>query len=336
MNIDYIIHANDSNKNKNNNNNDFLSQIKTNSLFFQNELAVFNVLEIIQNSNDRYYIFETVEMIQYNELNKYQSSLDQSITIQTTSNYLVRYKNVQFLSLEDVFSYSNNIQSLRFLINSYTFLLHSIDLLLQNNIIHNNITTFTIGINKNNEPILFHFDVSMVLTPANLHIDYLSKYFLHYDPSYYYRPLELHVFSYLLSNNLTTLSIFHIEKIIEEVISNNKFICKFGNNIKLLYEKEGRKYLNNLMNKPLEYITSNIFQYKATWDNYRLSIVYLQLIINTFQVNEKFIQNIIKILLVNIHSNPNLRYSIQKTQDILEKTCYNTNFIDYKKIKLIK
>jgi hypothetical protein len=90
------------------------------------------------------------------------------------------------------------------------------------------------------------------------------------------------------------------------------------------------------MNKPLEYITSNIFQYKATWDNYRLSIVYLQLIINTFQLKEKCIQNIIKILLVNTHSNPNLRYSIQKTQDILEETCYNTNVIDYKKIKLLK
>jgi len=327
------------NKNKNNNNNihDFLSQIKTNSFFFQNELAVFNILETIQNSNERYYIFETVETIQYNELNKYQSSLDQSITIQSTSNYLVRYKNVQFLSLEDVFAYySNNIRSLRFLINSYTFLLHSVDLLVQNNIIHNNITTSAIGINKNKEPILFHFDVSMVLTPINLHADYLSKYFSCYDPSYYYRPLELHVFSYLVSNNLTSLSIFHIEKIIEEVILNNTFICKFGNNIKLLYEKEGRQYLNNLMNKPLEYITSNIFQYKATWDNYRLSIVYLQLIINTFQLKEKCIQNIIKILLVNIHSNPNLRYSIQKTQDILKKTCYNTNVIDYKKIKLIK
>ena len=339
--VDYIINYFCSNKDKDkdkdkNDINSFISRIKVNSFFFQNELSIFNILETIKNSNDRYYIFETVEMIQYNELNKNQSSLEQSITIQNTSNYLVRYKNVEFLSLEDVLDYySNNIQCIRFLVNSYKFLLNSIDLLVQYNIIHNNITTSSIGINRNNEPIIFKFDVSMILTPTNLNIDYLSKYFLHYDPSYNYRPLELHAFSYLLHNKLTTFSVFHVEKIIEEVISNNKFICKFGN-IKLLYENEGRVYLNKLINKPMNYIITNIFQHKATWDNYRLSILYLQLIINTFDLSEQFIKNIIRILLVNIHSNPNLRYSIQKTQDVLEETCYKTKCNDYKKIKLLK
>ena len=231
--------------------------------------------------------------------------------------------------------YSNNIQCIRFLINSYTFLLHSIDLLVQHNIVHNNISTTSIGINNNNEPIIFHFGLSMILTPSNLCIEYLSKYFMSYDSTYYYRPFELHVFSYLLSNNMVTLSVFHIDKIVEETITNNKFIIKFGKNIKTIFEREGKEYLNKMVNKPMEYILSNIFQYNGTWDNFRLSILYLQLITDNFHLSDQFIQNIVKVLLVNIHSNPNKRFTIQKTLDLLENICYNTKCMDYKKIRLL-
>jgi hypothetical protein len=149
--VDYIINYFCSNKNKDKNDiNSFISRIKVNSFFFQNELSIFNILETIKNSNDRYYIFETVEMIQYNELNKNQSSLEQSITIQNTSNYLVRYKNVEFLSLEDVLDYySNNIQCIRFLVNSYKFLLNSIDLLVQSNLTCFYCKCFTLILYKN-------------------------------------------------------------------------------------------------------------------------------------------------------------------------------------------
>lgn len=341
--IDYIISNNYVNENENENkykykynsnpNNKFLSQIKTNNFFFQNELLIH---KIINPDDKRFYIFQTVEMIDYNEINKNIPSLEYSTTLKHSDNYLTRYKDIQFLSFEDVLSlHSNNIQSLRFLINSYKFLLDSIYFLVQNNIIHNNISTTSIGINDNNEPVIFKFDLSLVLTHSNLNINYLSKYFLSYDPTYYYRPLELHLFSYLLSNKLTSLSMFHTEKIIEEVITNNMFICNFGENIKSLYEKEGRKFLEMFINKPFDYIVKQIFKYHSTWDNYRLSILYLQLIINTYHLSENFIKKIIKILLVNIHSNPNLRYSIQKTKDILEEVCYNTRCDEYKKIKLI-
>jgi hypothetical protein len=343
--IDYIIQESSFSKNKNKT-QEYFYQIKNNSFLFQNELSVYTVLKNIPTTtsisktktktNDMYYIFESVEMIDYNEINKNNFSLEHSITLKATDNYLTMYKKTKFVSFEDIFNYyTNNIQSLRFLINSYNFLLNSIDLLIENNIVHNNISSSSIGINENNEPILFKFDLSMVLIPSNLNINYISKYFLLYEPTYFYRPLELQVLSYILSNNLTTISAFHVEKIIKECISDNIFIGKFGNNIKLLYEEEGRKYISKLINKPIDYIVSNIFQYKATWDNFRVSILYLQLIINTFHLSEPFMNKIMKMLLVNIHTNPGLRFTINKTRNILEEILYNTKCNEFKKIKLL-
>ena len=349
--IDYIIDTKNEILNLNLNlnvNKDYISQIIKDSFFFQNELAVYNILEQIPN-NINFYIFETVEQINYNEINKNLSSLEQSVTVQPIGSYLIRYKPIRFLSFEDIFytrsakspntNININIKLVRFLITSYKFLLNSINLLVQYNIIHNNISTSSIGINANNDPILFKFKLS--ITPnanananANININYLSKFFAIYDPTYFCRPLELHVLSYIISNKLTSLSASLIDKIIEDVISNNIFICKFGEKIKLVYETEGRNYLIKLINKPIEYILSEILQHKSTWDNFQLSILYLQLIINTFDLSQPFMKNIIKILLTNIHSNPNLRYSIVKTQNIVEELCYNTNCEQLKQIQL--
>lgn len=314
---------------KTKNEHKYISQIKNKSFFLQNELSAYTALKEC-NCMNRYYIFDTIERMQYNELYKNLPSLEHSVTIQETDMYLVRYKKRIFYSIEDMLDYyTNNIQRIRFFINSYKFLLDSIDFLIQKNIIHNNIHPFTIKINKYGEPVIMKFDLSIT---DKLNIDHFS----YYNPDYYYRPFELHVLSYLQMNKINTLSVFHMEKIIEEVVIKNTIINKFGEKTKILFETESRKYLTKLINKSFDFIVTEIWRHRTTWDNYGLSILYLQLLLNTFCISERFIQNIVKLLLVNIHSNPELRYSIHKTQMVLEEICYNLTPVECNKIKYIK
>ena len=315
----------------------FFSRIKAYNFFLQNEIAVYNILKTNSNNKLYFYIFETVEQITYNEINDKHLSLEYSTTIKDTDTYVVRYIDKKFFSLEEIFtdcSSSNKTQIVRFLMNSYKKLLKSIDLLLQNNIVHNNISSFSIGIDETKEPFLFKFELSMVLTKSNVNIEYLRKYFFTYKPDYYYWSLELHALSYLISNNLSTFTLIHIDNLLEDIIKNNKIISKFGMNIKNLYESEGKKYLSKFINKPLDHIVPEILKYSTTWDNFRLSIVYLEIIINHFHLSNKFIQNFIKLLLINTHFNPALRHSISKTIDTFEEICYNTDIADFKNIKL--
>ena len=72
---------------------EYISQIKKQSFFLQNELAAYTILKDCDYIN-RYYIFDTIEPMQYNELDKNQPSLEYSITVQETDMYLVRYKKI--------------------------------------------------------------------------------------------------------------------------------------------------------------------------------------------------------------------------------------------------
>ena len=309
--------------------------IKKDDFFLQNERIIYDILKKEPNNNLYFYIFETLEQINYNEISEHQPALEYSSTIKNTDTYLVRYNDKTFLSFEDIkITCSNKIQFVRFIMNSYTKLLQSIDILLQYNIVHNNISSSSIGFDEIKEPFLFKFEFSMVLTQSNLNIEYLRKYFVTYKPTYYYWPLELHAFTYLLSNNLSTLSSVHTDKIIEEVITRNSFISKFGNNMKTMYEKQGIQYLSKFINKPLIYITNEIVKCYTSWDNYRLSILYLEIIAKHFVLSNKFIQNMIKLLLINVQPNPLLRLPISQTIHTFEEICYHTDVTDFKNIQL--
>jgi hypothetical protein len=101
-----------------------------------------------------------------------------------------------------------------------------------------------------------------------------------------------------------------------------------------MYEKQGIQYLSKFINKPLIYITNEIVKCYTSWDNYRLSILYLEIIAKHFVLSNKFIQNMIKLLLINVQPNPLLRLSISQTIHTFEEICYHTDVTDFKNIQL--
>ena len=114
---------------------------------------------------------------------------------------------------------------------------------------------------------------------------------------------------------------------------------KFDNNTIDTYKKDGTKFLTRYINKKIDDIAEDVFTYKNTWDNYALSILFLDILLKIqkrIQTKTKnvFIMYFMKLLVENIHSNPKTRNSIKDTIEQFQKICY---FMDVNTFKsLIK
>jgi hypothetical protein len=145
----------------------------------------------------------------------------------------------------------------------------------------------------------------------------MKSYLYDFDPNNCYLPIELHVLSFIFTNKLNSLSKINITTFINNIYRKENFLylLEKNNNIDIIeyHKKELEYYLNNFINLSIENIITNILKYHSTWDNYRLSIVYLK-IISQIELNSFFIK-FNKLLFQNIHPNPLERLSIEKTKE---------------------
>jgi hypothetical protein len=139
----------------------------------------------------------------------------------------------------------------------------------------------------------------------------------------------------LLTNQLTSLSEYNIENIINEVIKNNNILNTFGHSLVSLYKEESLKYFKKYVNQTYEFIVSDVLKHIYTWDNYALSILYLRILISlhkTIQIKNKFIILFMKLLINNIHLNPEKRLSIDETINNFNSLLDSIDPQDYKDI----
>jgi hypothetical protein len=317
----YPIHSN------NNTNKSLLkntSILANTNFYILNEMNAQKIIQTIPNKENFFYIFDTIEFITYNELKNDDMFLESSNIIHNTNKVLLTYKEKQIYNLQDYISnHTNLLLKHRLIIDSYSYLLDSIHLLLQNNLIHNNIDTNTVCIHEFDEckPIIFKFDHSINIssfhnTSTNNIKDYIQSYMLEFDPINNYLPLEFHLLSFIFSNKLNSLSKINITNFINNIYNeeNLLFLLEKKNNIEIVqyFKKETELYLYNYINFSIEEIITDIFKYYSTWDNYRLSIFYLEISIQV--KSEIFFSNFIQLLIHNIHPNPIKRFSIEKTK----------------------
>ena len=285
--------------------------IVQNSFFLQNEIHAFNILESILNYEKYFYIFDSFEYTTYNEITKKDRS-----NIITESNYiLLNYKDKTLYSLYDyILSIENNNHKFRIILDSYLYLLEAINITSENNLVHNNINNNTIFLNDLSiiKPIIMKFDYSMHITYENINLlEFVKPYLLEY------MPFELHVLSFLFNNQLDSLSNSNIELII-----NNIFASIYVNILNeqnfTKYKEEAYHFLNKYINKSILFIVNDIFVYYKTWDNYNLSIYYLD-ILKKSNANTN-LYPFLNILLQNIHPNPNKRYNIKESITLVENS----------------
>lgn len=327
------------NKNTDNNKECSISQQKKSihkiakiDLFVNNELTNVNKIRNITNYKLHYYVCNNSTELKISHIND-NTIIGNDIT--TDNHILLQFDNIELNCLK---SYLNNIGSatkhIYALIYVYKIILKSISLLVSQQIVHNNINFETIVVDKHNNPLLTNFTFSIDTTNKNFK-HYVNCFLIAYEPSYLEWPIEFHIITYLLTNKLSSLSIYNIEIIINNVIEQHTILKKFGDSIVSLYKEESILYFNKYVNQTYEYILTDILKYCHTWDNYALSILYLRILINinkTIGIKNKFVLLFMRLLVDNIHFNPTKRLHVDVTIDRFNIMLDNLNTRDYKEV----
>ena len=219
----------------------------------------------------------------------------------------------------------NDREILLNLIDGYQHLLTALKLLFYHRICHFDLNGDNILFSQEKTiPLIVDFGLSISIGDFK---EQWKEFFYVYAPEYYFWPLEVHYINYL--QNVGTPTSGDLQKLCSTYIKHNiplqqNFSPSFLKQYEKLCLKTVKKYLEDSLTK------SDLLQYWYTWDNYTLSIMYLQIIFylnvtknGSAYVKNSFIVNFSKILLQNIHPNPMKRLSLKKTAEIFASFFYN-------------
>ena len=178
------------------------------------------------------------------------------------------------------------------IIELYTFLLHSIELLAKNEIVHfdlkNNNILFGL---QANTPLIIDFgisvDMSKLINKATRN-QYLGEYFYVYAPQYYIWPLEVHFINFLVHvKPVATME--DIQDLCKKFVSENKGLESFSPQFKHRYYERAVSFLSKYANNSSkDAVVAELLGFFKTWDNYTLSVMYLNVLFAVFK--DKFPQ----------------------------------------------
>ena len=210
---------------------------------------------------------------------------------------------------------ANSVQIINNIINSFNHILRSISLLVNKKIIHYDLKGSNILYStKKKMPLIIDFGLSINLN--NIDNINLNEVFYTYAPQYYVWPLEVHYLG-LLFNVEKEPNEEALKNLAKVYVENNKGINKnFSPNFLKRFEKKCLEQLKLYSQMAFDERVKYLMSFWNTWDNYSLSITYLRflkyLALNGFYENS-FIKFMGKLLLQNIHPDPNKRLSLIDT-----------------------
>ena len=210
---------------------------------------------------------------------------------------------------------ANSVQIINNIINSFNHILRSISLLVNKKIIHYDLKGSNILYSTRKKmPLIIDFGLSINLN--NIDNINLKEVFYTYAPQYYVWPLEVHYLG-LLFNVEKEPNDEALKNLAKVYVKNNKGINKnFSPNFLKRFEKKCLQQLKLYSQMEFDERVKYLMNFWNTWDNYSLSITYLRflkyLALNGFYENS-FIKFMGKLLLQNIHPDPNKRLSLIDT-----------------------
>jgi serine/threonine protein kinase len=244
--------------------------------------------------------------------------------------YIKNVDMVNYLTRDGV----ENKELITYILDSYEFLLNNLKILNDSGIIHFDFKIPNILIEeKTKTPIIIDFGLSIPI--ANIRPEMYKMYFYSYSPKYYIWSIDVHVINYLV-NVKPILSRDALKELINSCVSSNTALRIFSDNFvdrftKLAYDVYS-KYIGVSANIVIKELTKNC----KTWDNYALSIMFLNLI--NFISSDRFTDNklIIEfsmILLLNIHPDGRKRLTFDETKNRYNKIfSVNETLVGYKKL----
>ena len=186
--------------------------------------------------------------------------------IQSSDKYAVIYSE-ELKPFYDYFRNCSNKERKYRIWSSYIYLIKGFKLLHSHEIFHGNYGK--IGFNKENQPVLFDFCEEQESLRGGERRAYSGGRMPdEYERNMYnlsHFPIEMHIISFLEKDSgvNASLSKFNIETIFHNFLEDVQMECP--------------DFLFNYVNKPKEQILDALWKYRYTWDNYALSMLYLEI-----------------------------------------------------------
>lgn len=293
--------------------------VKT-DFFGKNEIDIMRRVKILPNYTAHFHVFKTTDSVKIAELGTSCYDLQTVNYLKDDHSMLLRYEDEKLFFLDGFFrSLSCSRKYIYLLTDFYMRLLKSVNLLVGNNIIHNNIGFKTMVINSFELPILTNFRFSLNLSGTNI-TEHLKRIFIQYNPGYIYWPPEIHLLCYILTNKLNSLSIYNVETVLKDLgLKDDSAVVT---------------YFSKYVNKNCDKIVADILRFSSTWDQYSLGICYLKMI-SDLQKNIKTSNNFVVIFLDLLRSticaDPSMRPSVletvEKYQQLLDECDINDLYV---------
>ena len=309
------------------NNEKFVSKVQLKSTFASiNERNISEILSKVKNNENFFGLITKTSNINIKKISK--KDLDECAGI------IKDYKSDQFILMEIPFVGKQNYQeyvlnqednknAFLYFIETYKRLLQAIEILGENNIVHFDFKDNNIVFHEMKKiPILIDFGLSIDLSKVK---ESLLDYFYIYAPDYYYWPLEVHYLNFLLheKDHANEEDINHMAT---EFVKNCPVLTKnFSPKFLEKYLNECKKILKKYQQISNEKIVDHILSSSKKWDNYSLSMGFLQNL-QAFNpkgfIKNEFISFFAGFLVQNIHPDPEKRLTPKETREKFDKYLY--------------
>lgn len=290
-------------------NDNKLTVIKKYDFFTKNEIKINNILHLIDNKKQKYISIVSAKKININE-------------ISANDYIIIKYSENNNEYIEGITFFLHNKCEKEYIcgiIDSYLYLLQSLDILQKEGVIYFNFSSEKLKFKTICNPhcILYDFNGSLLRDKMkNDNIETIN-YFFHFiskTQNFTFKSFEVHVLYYLYKMDEEYLSKYKISIIIERFVQNMKSVIK-GQDGKIMKSK-CELFMEQFINKNKNDIILNLINCCDTWDNYSVSILYLNLVENIIQgyrSQMRFMTKFQDILFKNISPCPEKRLSVEET-----------------------
>lgn len=241
-------------------------------------------------------------------------------------------KEIQFESVVQTQTYPTLLLTW---LEAYQYLLSGLERLNQIGIIHFNVNFENIlFVDTSFQPRIINFGMSIF--KQTLNEQNWRTYFYKFIPQRTAWCLEIHTICYLLHETDKDLTHSDASFIVERYMEKHKGLAQ---NTKDEFSEWSIEHLKTYVGKCKYDVIKELMLHSDTWDNYALSILYLQFIDILFPTQDLFMSQFSRILVANIHPNPTKRMDYENTKRTFNDLFYlDINHVSkkmYKKQKIL-
>jgi hypothetical protein len=204
--------------------------------------------------------------------------------------------------------------------DTYNYLIESIERLMEHGIVHYDLKLQNILMNlKTDTPIIIDFGLSIVVgKKKTMNAEFWKLHFYKYSPDYYVWPLEAHVINHLQNESASgVLTRADVESICETYVNANEALRIFSKGFRARYLKACMEQCDRWVGVERDAACAGLIAGWHTWDNYSLSIAYLQIIGFISEagfIDNQLIVKYVQLLLMNVHPDPDRRKPVGDTK----------------------